>query len=712
MRGRLTILLCCAASLLAQGPITFQYFYDDTGQLIKAVDSTGVVIGYVYDAVGNMLQVNRSAVAPGALSVFNFTPQQGGPLTQIMIQGQGFSTSLSANIVRFNGVQTTVNSATPSTLLVTVPLGATSGPISVTVGVTTASSGGAFTVIPSATVLSITPKYTLPGMTAASVAVSGINLTGATFSFSPQPGLTIGSVSIGAGGTSAIMSVTAGANSVGTYALVATNASGSSSAFPDSSNSFRVLNPQGDEDLDGLTNAQEVALGTDPFNPDTDGDGFPDGVEVQAGSDPKNPLSTPLTVSPVLEAISVMSSILDRADPSQASAPDSAVAIRESLGSAFALLNTADSSLGTDPAVTIREAVGPQVALQNTVTGTSSGPTTSALSGAPTLPTSPVSATSFRVWLTTPMESDTLLEGQTITVKATSSLDARLEISVNGVPFEARSEMLFTVPYGVDKLLFEASAVDSAGTHVRSEGITVSVARDDKTAIRGTVVNSSGEPVAGATVVLETAGLVGEYFASKAPLTSLPDLDGRTADVVKTVSAINVRNPDQIFGRDPIGTGIESDYASRYRGDLYVPLSGQYTFTLGVREGARLSLGSVTVISSPRGRGLLEEHSGTVWLEQGWTPVEILHYQSLGFGELQLSWAPPAGERQVISTDFLRTAEASVKTDARGAFLFSNVPAALGRAAVSVETTEPREFRLAVGTPTELGTILLRRSDR
>jgi hypothetical protein len=35
-----------------------------------------------------------------------------------------------------------------------------------------------------------------------------------------------------------------------------------------------------DSDGDGLTDAQEIALGTDPNNPDTDGDGYSDGVEV------------------------------------------------------------------------------------------------------------------------------------------------------------------------------------------------------------------------------------------------------------------------------------------------------------------------------------------------------------------------------------------------------------------------------------------------
>ncbi len=41
-----------------------------------------------------------------------------------------------------------------------------------------------------------------------------------------------------------------------------------------------------DSDGDGLTDAEEAALGTDPDAPDSDGDAYDDGVEVAAGTDP------------------------------------------------------------------------------------------------------------------------------------------------------------------------------------------------------------------------------------------------------------------------------------------------------------------------------------------------------------------------------------------------------------------------------------------
>jgi YD repeat-containing protein len=117
------------------------------GRLVKVVDQNGNIATYSYDAVGNLLSITRSAL-PGsnAPAVLNFTPQQGPVGTTVTIQGQGFSATPSGNTVQFNGTVAIVSTASATTLTATVPAGATTGPISVTVGGVTATTSNSFTV--------------------------------------------------------------------------------------------------------------------------------------------------------------------------------------------------------------------------------------------------------------------------------------------------------------------------------------------------------------------------------------------------------------------------------------------------------------------------------------------------------------------------------------------------------------------------------------
>lgn len=48
------------------------------------------------------------------------------------------------------------------------------------------------------------------------------------------------------------------------------------------------LRPWGDRDRDGLTNAYEASIGTNPRRADTDGDGWTDYDEVVYGSNPRD----------------------------------------------------------------------------------------------------------------------------------------------------------------------------------------------------------------------------------------------------------------------------------------------------------------------------------------------------------------------------------------------------------------------------------------
>ncbi len=306
--------------LPAQQPMTFQYFYDDTGQLIKVVDSTGIVIEYVYDAVGNMLEVKRSSVAPGSLSIFSFVPQQGTTGAVVTIMGQGFSTTASANQVRFGGVVAAVLRATATQLVVQLPPGAGTGQVSVTVGTQTVSSSIAFSVVPVPVITSVRPKAGLAGTTVTNFQVTGFNLANSTFALLPvfQPvAATASGVVVNQTGTQATMTLTIRPDIGQQFVVTATNTFGASDPFPGIEKTLTIYNlpPGGDADQDGLTNADEVARGTDPRAFDTDGDGYGDGLEVALGSDPLNPTSVPNLTSGPRESIGRYVSVVNGIPP-------------------------------------------------------------------------------------------------------------------------------------------------------------------------------------------------------------------------------------------------------------------------------------------------------------------------------------------------------------------------------------------------------------
>ncbi len=291
-----------AAPLSAQVPITFQYFYDDLNQLVKVVDSTGIVIQYVYDSVGNIVQINRSSAPAGTLIIYNLAPMTVAAGANLTIQGQGFSPTPAQNIVMIGGVAATVLSATSTTLVVLVPSNAVSGPITVQVGNAFATSSANETVLPLPIISSVNPKVALAGTRITTLTVTGANLTAATFSFGS--GVAISNLSIAPNGASAMMTVSIPASANGRYVLIATNTAGPSDASPKlgflpGTQSYNTLtvpgaDPNADSDGDGLPNALEITLGTDPLSTDTDSDGFSDGLEVVSYSNPLDSTCTPL----------------------------------------------------------------------------------------------------------------------------------------------------------------------------------------------------------------------------------------------------------------------------------------------------------------------------------------------------------------------------------------------------------------------------------
>ncbi|UXI68267.1 IPT/TIG domain-containing protein [Tahibacter amnicola] len=142
-RGVATLLLFCLC-FVAEATT---YSYDELGRLKTVTNASGETAEYVYDAVGSILEVKRYSA--GTVAVTGFSPRSAPAGAEVTVKGTGFSPSPAQNQVEFNGVVASVVAATATTLNVTVPAAATSGPIRVMRDGQSALSAEAFTVTPS-----------------------------------------------------------------------------------------------------------------------------------------------------------------------------------------------------------------------------------------------------------------------------------------------------------------------------------------------------------------------------------------------------------------------------------------------------------------------------------------------------------------------------------------------------------------------------------
>lgn len=157
-----------------------QYVYDETDRLVEVVDAVGNSAMYQYDDAGNLFSIQRHT--PDDLAIAEFTPNSGPVGTVVTIYGVGFSATAANNAITFNGVAAAVSSASPTKLITTAPTGATTGLISVTVGLKTASSAKPFTV--TADLLNAPPVITSFTPTIGSVGTP-VTITGLNFDTIP-----------------------------------------------------------------------------------------------------------------------------------------------------------------------------------------------------------------------------------------------------------------------------------------------------------------------------------------------------------------------------------------------------------------------------------------------------------------------------------------------------------------------------------------------
>jgi hypothetical protein len=151
---------------------TVSYIYDEMGRLSSVVGPTETVT-YSYDAVGNLLSISRNSSTQ--VSILSFTPTRGSAGASVIINGTGFSATPAQNTVMFNGVAATVTSSTSTQIVTSVPVGATTGNVSVTAPAGSATSASAFTVTSGAGAPTITGFTPAIGTVGSSVNITGTN---------------------------------------------------------------------------------------------------------------------------------------------------------------------------------------------------------------------------------------------------------------------------------------------------------------------------------------------------------------------------------------------------------------------------------------------------------------------------------------------------------------------------------------------------------
>lgn len=207
-----------------------QYVYDALGRLTAVVDETGATSVYTYDAAGNILSVTGNSGGAGQLLVLSFAPDHGKAGDSVAIYGSKFIPDIGQNTVTFNGTPAVVSAATATALTVTVPAGATSGPISVSNVNGTAASAGVFTVVGSATITGVTPNAVSSGFITR-VQIAGSNLRFATSVTFAQVGISAVLVPGGATNQSLDVDLLVSASvPAGPYPFMVNDATGSASS--------------------------------------------------------------------------------------------------------------------------------------------------------------------------------------------------------------------------------------------------------------------------------------------------------------------------------------------------------------------------------------------------------------------------------------------------------------------------------------------------
>ena len=189
----IAVVVLCAllvpGGLHAQAPSVY-YVYDELNRLIAVVDQHGDAATYTYDAVGNILRIDRfdAAGLAGGAAISLFTPSAGAAGSTVQVFGRGFGVTIAQNSLFFNGRLTTITAAAPNRLVAIVPAGATTGPITVTAPAGSATSSRVFRVLGDVAIAPETATVRVTGHASFVATEAGARITRVRWAVNGLPG--------------------------------------------------------------------------------------------------------------------------------------------------------------------------------------------------------------------------------------------------------------------------------------------------------------------------------------------------------------------------------------------------------------------------------------------------------------------------------------------------------------------------------------------
>lgn len=144
---------------------------------------------------------------------------------------------------------------------------------------------------------------------------------------------------------------------------------------------------------------------------------------------------------------------------------------------------------------------------------------------------------------------------------------------------------------------------------------------------------------------LREPGIQVEYYYPSASNVAMETLDKMTPKAVGIVPQI-VMNVPQLKQRD--------QFALRFTGNLLVPKSGTYTFSIRSDDGSRIYIDDELFVNHDGLHGMSEK-SGTIDLPAGLHKLVVTYFDNGGGDGLELKWKGPGFNMQAIPPDALST---------------------------------------------------------